>query len=225
MAYYFGLKLHHELNVPIGLIDSSFGGSPIEPWIPSEGFALAPSLSDYAQVTGKPWVKGTPQLSMMFNSMIAPLIPYAIRGVLWYQGESNVGTAANVGRYADEMFALIESWRSEWHDDFPFYYVEIAPFTYFGNGRPGPKAADSPDREALFWEQQTDALQIPHTGMVVTTDITDDVHNHHPRDKRSVGERLAAWALAKDYGRSDMVFSGPQVQEHGDQGQCRRHQF
>ena len=98
------------------------------------------------------------------------------------------------------MFALIESWRSEWHDDFPFYFVEIAPFTYFGNGRSGPKKADSPDREALFWEQQTDALQIPHTGMVVTTDITDNVHDHHPRDKRSVGERLAAWALAKDYG-------------------------
>jgi sialate O-acetylesterase len=209
VAYYFGRKLHHELNVPIGLIDSSFGGSPIEPWIPSEGFTLAPSLADFAQASGKPWVKGTPQLSMMFNSMIAPLIPYAIRGVLWYQGESNVGTVADVSRYADEMFALIESWRSEWHDDFPFYYVEIAPFTYFGNGRPGPKKADSPDREALFWEQQTDALQIPHTGMVVTTDITDDVHNHHPKDKRSVGERLAAWALAKDYGRSDVVFSGP----------------
>jgi sialate O-acetylesterase len=209
VAYFFGRKLHQELKVPIGLIDSSFGGSPIEPWIPSEGFTLAPSLADFAQASGKPWVKGTPQLSMMFNSMIAPLIPYAIRGVIWYQGESNVGTVADVDRYADEMFALIESWRSEWHDDFPFYYVEIAPFTYFNNGRPGPKKADSSDREALFWEQQTDALQIPHTGMIVTTDITDDVHNHHPRDKRSVGERLAAWALAKDYGRPNVVFSGP----------------
>ena len=213
VAYYFGRKLHRELNVPIGLIDSSFGGSPIEPWIPSEGFTLAPSLSDFAQATGKPWVKDTPQLSMMFNSMIAPLIPYAIRGVLWYQGESNVGTTAEVGRYADEMFALIESWRSEWHDDFPFYYVEIAPFTYFGNGRSGPKKADSPDREALFWEQQTDALQIPHTGMVVTTDITDNVHDHHPRDKRSVGERLAAWALAKDYGHPQVVCSGPKFRK------------
>jgi sialate O-acetylesterase len=209
VAYFFGRKLHHDLQVPIGLVEASFGGSPIEPWIPSEGFALAPSLNDFAQAAGKPWVKGTPQLSMMFNSMIAPFIPYAIRGVLWYQGESNVGTAANVGRYADEMFALIESWRSEWHDDFSFYYVEIAPFTYFDNGRPGPKEADSPDREALFWEQQTDALQIPHTGMIVTTDITDDVHNHHPLDKQSVGERLAAWTLAKDYGFSDVVFSGP----------------
>ena len=91
----------------------------------------------------------------------------------------------------------------------PFTTLRSAPFTYFGNGRPGPKAADSPDREALFWEQQTDALQIPHTGMIVTTDITDDVHNHHPHDKRSVGERLAAWALAKDYGFSGVVFSGP----------------
>jgi sialate O-acetylesterase len=207
VAYFFGLKLHHELNVPIGLIDSSFGGSPIEPWIPSEGFTLAPSMADFAQASGKPWVKGTPQLSMMFNSMIAPLIPYAIRGVLWYQGESNVTTVANVGRYADEMFALIESWRSEWHDDFPFYYVEIAPFTNYG--RSGPEKAESPDCEPLLWEQQTDAMQIPHTGMIVTTDITDNVRDHHPRDKKSVGERLAAWALAKDYGVSGLVISGP----------------
>ena len=70
-------------------------------------------------------------------------------------------TAADVGRYADEMFALIESWRSEWHDDFPFYYVELAPFTYFGNGRAGPKKADSPDREALFWEAANRCLADP----------------------------------------------------------------
>ncbi len=219
-AYFFGRKIHQELKVPVGLIESSFGGSPIEPWIPKEALSLAPSLADDVELAKKPWVKGTPQLSMMYNSMIGPLIPYAIRGVLWYQGESNVGKLSEVNRYADKMYALIQGWRNAWHEDFPFYYVQIAPFTYFGNGRPGPKDADSPDRLAVFWEQQTDALKIPHTGMIVTTDITDDVHNHHPHDKKSVGERLALWALAKTYGRKDVVYSGPmfkKMEVHGNQ--------
>jgi sialate O-acetylesterase len=215
-GFYFARKIHNELKVPVGIIESSFGGSPIEPWIPKEAFKLAPSLSDYAAAAQLPWQKGTPQFAMMYNSMIAPLVPYAIRGVLWYQGESNVLTVDVVERYSDEMFALIEGWRAAWHDDFPFYYVQIAPYTYFREG--GKGYADSPDREALFWEKQTDALQIPHTGMIVTTDITDDPHNHHPRDKKSVGERLASWALAKDYGRGDLVYSGPMFKKMEVQG-------
>ena len=215
-AFYFARKIHDELKVPMGVIESSFGGSPIEPWIPQEAFNLSPALSDYAAAAKLPWVKGTPQFSMMYNGMIAPLVPYAIRGVLWYQGESNVTTVDVVRRYSDEMFALIEGWRTAWHDDFPFYYVEIAPFTYFREGQ--TSYADSPDREALFWEKQTNAMQIPHTGMIVTTDITDDVNNHHPHDKKSVGERLALWALAKDYGRNHLVYSGPVFRKMEVQG-------
>jgi sialate O-acetylesterase len=143
----------------------------------------------------------------MYNAEIAPLVPFALRGVLWYQGESNVGSLAEVRRYADEMYALICGWRHAWGDDFPFCEVQIAPFAYHANAF--WTKVDAPDREPLLWEQQADVLRLPRTGMVVTNDITDDVHDIHPRDKRDVGERLARWALATTYGHGEVATSGP----------------
>ena len=106
VLYHFGLRLQKELNVPIGLINSSWGGSAIEPWTVGE------------KTSGG-----------MYNGMIAPLQPFAIRGVCWYQGESNVG---NGMKYRDKMEALITGWRKTWGQDMPFYFVQIAPFTYGG---------------------------------------------------------------------------------------------
>ncbi len=176
VLYFFGARLEKELDVPIGLINSSWGGSPIEPWTVSE------------KSSGR-----------MYNGMIAPLMPFAIRGVVWYQGEANVGNGL---LYLDKMEALIKGWRSVWGEEMPFYFVQIAPWqpltVGYGEGRL-PK----------LWEAQVASLKIPHTGMVVTTDLVDDIKDIHPRNKFDVGNRLALWALAKTYGKKDVVYSGP----------------
>jgi sialate O-acetylesterase len=170
--FYFGQRLHKDLDVPIGLIDSSWGGSPIEPWT----------------VSGK-------NGGGMYNGMIAPVKPFAIRGAIWYQGEANVGNGL---KYYDKMKALIEGWRKVWGYDFPFYFVQLAPFSNYGPGSLPP-----------LWEAQAASLKIPGTGMAVTTDIVHNIGDIHPRNKFDVGNRLALWALAKEYGKKDLVYSGP----------------
>jgi sialate O-acetylesterase len=132
----------------------------------------------------------------LFNGMIYPLCPFSIRGAIWYQGESNSDEGM---RYTDRMKALIGGWRRIWGEgDFPFYYVQIAPFDYNGN----------PERIGEFWEAQTSAQAVPNTGMVVINDI-GNLKDIHPKNKQEVGRRLALWALAKTYGRQDVVYSGP----------------
>lgn len=175
VLYYFGLKLHRELDVPFGLINSSWGGSPIEPWTVTEKSSGG-----------------------MYNGMIAPLLPFAIRGAIWYQGETNA-LQKNGLAYADKMKALIEGWRNAWGTDLPFYFVQIAPWS--GRYEEGelPK----------LWEAQAASLKIPGTGMVVITDLVDDIKDIHPRNKLDVGNRLALWALAKNYGKKDLIYSGP----------------
>ena len=134
---------------------------------------------------------------VLYNSMIAPLIPYAIKGVLWYQGESNVRTAKN---YRELFTDMIKSWRSEWNQgDFPFYFVQIAPFKYSDRGNLSAELL----REAQFL-----SLNLTNTGMVVTLDIGNP-GNIHPKNEITVGHRLALWALAKNYGFTNIVFSGP----------------
>jgi sialate O-acetylesterase len=169
--YYFGQRLHKDLGVPLGLIDSSWGGSPIEPWTVSSGHSGG-----------------------MYNGMIAPLVPFATRGAIWYQGEANVGNGL---KYAGKMQALIDGWRRVWGCDLPFYFVQLAPFANYGPGSLPP-----------LWEAQVASLKIPGTGMAVITDITENVRDIHPRDKLDVGNRLALWALAKVY-HKNLVYSGP----------------
>jgi len=175
VLYYFGLKLQKELDVPIGLINSSWGGSPIEPWT----------------------IKGTTS-GGMYNGMIAPLAPFALRGMLWYQGETNV-LQKNGLAYTGKMRDLIEGWRKVWGTDFPFYFVQIAPWQ--GSYAAGELPA--------LWEAQVATLKIPHTGMAVVTDLVDNIKDIHPQNKLDVGNRLALWALAKTYGKKDLVYSGP----------------
>lgn len=213
VGYYFGRKLQDELNVPIGLIGSNWGGTRIEPWTPPEGFKQIPALKEgYAdkldqfptksQVKNKKGkVTGTrinhQSPLALYNGMIHPLLPYSIRGAIWYQGESNNGEGM---LYHEKMKALISGWRSVWNDpDMPFYFVQLAPFTY-GRGREGGLPG--------IWEAQAKTLSVPNTGMAVTTDISN-IKDIHPRNKQDVGARLALWALAKNYGKSDIVYSGP----------------
>ncbi len=132
--------------------------------------------------------------TMLYNGMIAPLIPYHIKGVIWYQGENNVGYPES---YKVLFPLMIKNWRNDWNEgDFPFYYVQIAPYNYGDNSR-----------SQVIREAQLLTLSVPNTGMAVTLDI-GETNSIHPGNKQDVGKRLALWALAKDYGK-DVTFSGP----------------
>ncbi len=198
VAYFFGSKLASELNVPIGLINSSWGGTPAEVWTPAGEIAASPELRAAADKqssnVGRPHLAGS-----AYNAMIAPFTRYAVAGAIWYQGESNVITAAG---YDMLMRTMINSWRKAWNKELPFYYVQIAPFRY-GNKYGG----------ALLREAQTKTLGLPKTGMVVVSDLTEDVKDIHPRQKKGVGERLAGLALAETYHRQVSAYKSPQYRD------------
>ncbi|TWT87755.1 sialate O-acetylesterase [Stieleria varia] len=246
VGYYFGLKLHQELGVPVGIIQSAWGGTRIEPWTDRQGFTEVEALQDLAQKVNNEspgtaeyqhahtqhmqsvasWASnaskaisegtavpplppqpptmrsgsGTP--TSLYNAMIHPLVPYAIRGAIWYQGESNHAEGL---LYTEKTKALLASWRRVFRDpELPFYFVQIAPYQY-----------GDEDTEILprFWEAQEACLEIPHTGMAVITDI-GEVGDIHPAKKMEVARRLSLWALAKQYGKSDIDPSGPRYESH-----------
>jgi sialate O-acetylesterase len=208
-GYFFGRELLRELGVPVGLIHSSFGGTQIEAWMPAEAFTREPGLRELVHVRYFAWVKGV-QATELYESMIAPLAPFRLRGFLWYQGETNCRNGEGA-IYTEKMRALIASWRAAWNDPTtPFYYVQIAPFDY-SRGDTFPKHITS-EALPLFWEAQTRALTIPHTGMVVITDLVTDRHDIHPTNKRDVGLRLARLALAETYGRRDLLAQSPRFE-------------
>ncbi len=210
-AYFFGREIHRELKVPVGLIDSSWGGTRIEPWTPTAGFALAKQLKDEVKLPDATTKFDNRTPTALYNGMIAPLVPFAIRGALWYQGESNCIGDTNRLAYADKMEALILGWRKVWSEgSFPFYSVQIAPFRYY-NAKPQPRV-DTPEALPLLWEAQVNALRVRHTGLAITTDLVDNLSDIHPTNKQDVGKRLALLALAKTYGRKDVVASGPVFQ-------------
>ena len=237
VLYFFGRELHTTLDVPIGLINTSWGGTRIEPWIPPAGFAsqktlkkeldnLQSTLKNYQAVLKanikilRPWfdiaekaaaageeipdppvLPGHPlnsngALTGLYNGMVHPLVPYAIRGVIWYQGESNRGQ----GMYYHELMkGLIQGWRTVWgQGDFPFLFVQLAPFRYGGSETALPE----------IWEAQTATLAVPNTGMAVITDIAN-LGDIHPTNKQDVGKRLALWALARTYNKEKVAYSGP----------------
>jgi sialate O-acetylesterase len=201
-GYFFGRHLQQTLNVPIGLIGSNWGGTRIEPWTPPVGFQQVPALKDIAdKLDTFPSKDANGNVNhqsplALYNSMIHPLVPYAIRGAIWYQGESNNGEGM---LYFEKMKALIGGWRTVWgNQDLAFYFVQLAPYRYGGD----------PTKLAGIWEAQTATLSVPHTGMAVTVDISN-VADIHPKNKQDVGKRLALWALAQDYGQANLVYSGP----------------
>ncbi|MBS1723729.1 MAG: 9-O-acetylesterase [Armatimonadetes bacterium] len=174
----------HEqpVQVPPG-----FAALPIKDWKYKKGV----ELKDLPPVPRN----NNGQHSLLFNAMINPLVKYRIRGAIWYQGEANVGRAAQYSRLFPGM---IKDWRKSWGiGDFPFYFVQIAPFNY------------GTDAAAELREAQFKTLSLKNTAMVVTTDVTENVADIHPRDKRSVGRRLALCARANAYDERTLVFSGP----------------
>lgn len=191
-AYFFAEMLSRSLDVPVGVIDSSWGGSPVESWSPREVLAAYPDVDLSAEsIAAQPDYM---RPAAMYNAMVCPFMPYTLRGFLWYQGESNVGAHAV---YADRLADMVESWRKGWGlGELPFYFVEIAPFGY-GN-----------ELSAYLREAQCRAqASIPNSGMVCTNDlvIPCEVGNIHPRNKRDVGHRLAFWALNRTYGMEDVA--------------------
>jgi sialate O-acetylesterase len=198
VGYYFGREIQQALGVPVGLIDSTYGGTQIEEWMPPGSFSGYPDLADLAAGPPFPVMATKNAVSSLYLSMIKPLAPFALRGFLWYQGESNL-EEAQVASYTDKMRAMVAAWRAAWSGpDLPFYYVEIAPFLY-SNVTSHHRHLTT---EALpaFWEAQAHALSIPHTDMAVTTDLVDNVADIHPADKLEVARRLAGLALSGTYG-------------------------
>lgn len=169
--------------------ESAVSGMPM----PAMPFRPVHALDSHQEPTG------------LYNAMVAPLIPFSIRGAIWYQGEGNRGDRLE---YESKMQALIKGWRAEWNQgDFSFYLVQLAPFNYENTDQVGfsfPEAYYLPE----VWVAQLKTLKVPNTGMAVTTDITE-LYDIHPTNKQAVGKRLALWALANDYGRDGLVFSGP----------------
>ncbi|MDB4721587.1 hypothetical protein OAF65_07720 [Verrucomicrobiales bacterium] len=219
VGYFFGRRLHKDLKVPVGLIGSNWGGTRIEPWTTLAGFESVPELSkiadqvkNYKQDTRV----GGGQPSAIYNSMVHPLTPFAMRGGIWYQGESN----GNEGiTYYQKKHALVNGWRKAFQNkDLAFYWVQLANFQ---------KESDKPeggDGWAKLREAQTQALDIPGTGMAVITDI-GAANDIHPRNKQDVGWRLAQWALHQTYGQKDLVPSGPLYKSHKVEGKTIRLSF
>lgn len=194
IGYKFGLDLCKALNTPVGIINSSCGGSWIEAWFPAE---LQKGFGDFIpESVGRKEMSGFNTVEILYNAMIYPLHNYTVKGFCWYQGESNVGRGKY---YAEKMVTMINHWREIWGGDKkPFYYVEIAPYTYGENNLDG----------VLLREQQAKVmLMLENTGMVCTNDLISDSEkgNIHPSQKVPIAKRLAYWALSKEYGYGDAI--------------------
>jgi len=217
VAYYFGRKLNADLNVPVGMIHTSWGGTPAEAWTSREALAANERLKKELldpfdhRVANPPSPPKEPPAgkkakgpmspinanapTTLYNGMIAPIKNYTIRGAIWYQGESNAGRA---DQYRVLFPAMIECWRKDWgQGDFPFLFVQLAPF------KAGPTWAEL--RES---QRETDH-KISNTAMAVITDVGDPV-DIHPKKKREVGERLAAAALQDVY-KQPVIGHSPDV--------------
>ncbi|MCX6281955.1 MAG: chitobiase/beta-hexosaminidase C-terminal domain-containing protein [Bacteroidetes bacterium] len=189
-AFCFGLEINKKFNVPVGLIVSSWGGTPAEAWTPDEYLRYIPGLSFYLNHPNNPsWEASAP--SGLFNGMIYPLRHYTIKGVIWYQGESN--------RYDPDLYgslfkSMILSWRRYWEKlDLPFYFVQIAPFNY----------GDYDEASGYLREAQEKALEMENTGMAVTLDI-GNLNDIHPKNKQEVGYRLSLLAFAQAYNQASL---------------------
>lgn len=206
-AYYFGRELQRELGVPVGLINSSFGGTRIEAWMPREAFASDPLLKGMESVEYDHWVPGV-QATELYQSRILPYVPFTLRGFLWYQGETNVMNAEGM-IYAAKQRALVAAWRQAWGDPkAPFYYALLAPFAYSHQKKWAKQL--TPETLPAFWEAQVAASDVGHTGFIVITDLAGSGKDIHPTNKRDVGLRFARLALADTYGRTAMAAYGPQ---------------
>lgn len=200
-AYYFGSLLSELLNVPIGLINDSYGGSSIEAWMSLEDLQSFPEIKIPKPADTIKEVNRTP--TTLYNGMLYPVIGYGIRGAIWYQGESNYERPA---QYLELFPLMVSSWRKAWDNgEFPFYYAQIAPFDYASFQ---PNAIEKPNSAFIRDAQRKAQAKIPNSGMAVLMDI-GEFKNIHPAHKKQGGERLAYWALAQTYGIKGFGFASP----------------
>jgi sialate O-acetylesterase len=204
VSYFFGRELFQKLNVPIGLIDSSLGATVAQSWTSRATLEARGESKAGLKMLDEIYVNGQANFpTVLFNGMIAPLIPYAFRGVIWYQGESD---ADNAKQYQTQFPDLIRDWRARWNEngakrDTFFYFVQLANYYRARTEEPGqPGWPDLREAQAM-------ALSLPRTGMATTIDI-GDAGDLHPTNKQDVGKRLALNALALDYGEKT-EYSGP----------------
>jgi sialate O-acetylesterase len=194
-AYFFAKSLRQNLNIPVGLIEAAWGGTPAEAWTPADAINNNAVVKEAAaKLTPVPWGPISP--ASIYNAEIYPIIQYSIAGTIWYQGEANVAGAST---YSELLSTMINSWRKAWQKDFPFYFVQIAPYAGYGDN----------SSSAFLREQQTKTLSVPNTGMIVITDLVDNINDIHPKMKKEVGIRLANYALAETYGKKDIVYKSP----------------
>lgn len=253
-AYFFGREVHQKLGVPVGLINSSYGGTSVEAWTSMAAQEKLPEYKliseSWVQSTSVPWdqakadalyekqlaawkakvkeakAKGgkaaraprkpvDPRLSQnypanLYNGMIAPLIPYALKGAIWYQGENNANKGfANL--YGLQLTTLIQDWRQRWGYDFPFAWVQLPNFK-----KPQVEPVETTGW-VLVREGMLNTLKVPHTGMAITVDV-GEAGDIHPKDKQTVGKRLAMWALAEVYKQKGVAASGPLPGDHQIRG-------
>lgn len=197
IGYFVGKQLSEDLNVPIGIINSSWGGTAAEVWTPGTEIDKDQELFNNAKAT-KPSKNRPHEPGVLWNAMVNPLVGYKIAGAMWYQGESNVSTYSG---YDKLMSTMIKSWRNAWGYEFPFYYVQIAPFNY--------KSKPEEQKGALLREQQIKTLKLPKTAMVVITDLVSDVSNIHPIKKKEVAKRLSEIALVELYSKKETDYKSP----------------
>lgn len=246
VAYFFAKDLHKKLNVPVGIIHTSWGGTPAEAWTNVAALEADPDLKpivdrsrsaieafpkqleDWRQAAEKAEAEGTALPPMprdprgdswrpggLYNGMLAPVVPYSAKGVIWYQGESNAGRAF---QYRKLLPAMIKTWRDAWKADaMPFYIVQLANFT--------PPVAEPGESDwAELREAQAMTARMPNNGLAVTIDI-GEANDIHPRNKEDVGRRLARVALNKTYGQTDSVFAGPEFETMAVDGDKVRVKF
>ncbi len=195
-AWFFARNLRQKLNVPIGIIDAAWGGTPAEAWTPASGLKSLGYEAELKQAAELPQEPDKKIPTRLYNGMIHPLRNLTIRGVVWYQGEGN---SSRADRYHQLFSTMITEWRRAFGADFSFYFVQISPFGYRGVNA------------AYLRESQLETMSLAGTGMAVTMDI-GNLTDIHPKNKQEVGRRLALWALAHDYGH-DVVYSGPVYRE------------
>jgi sialate O-acetylesterase len=196
VGYFFGRRLHKDLSIPIGLINSSWGGSNVEVWMPKKVLAQDEELlNSVEKIKDYPYWPRHPGVA--YNAMIHPILKFEIAGAIWYQGESN---RPNANAYYKTFPMMINYWRKVWKKELPFYFAQLAPFDY--------KSSANIEAAVVRDAQLHTMMLVNKTGMAVTNDI-GELDNIHPKNKQDVGNRLALWALAKTYGVDNIEFSGP----------------